>query len=206
MAGLIGRKLGMTRVFDDSGRSVTVTLIEAGPCAVTQIKTVATDGYDAIQVAFEEKKEKNSNKPESGHFSKAGIKPRRIVREFRNSDASEEYKLGDELGVDVFNEGERVTVTGLSKGKGFQGVVKRHGFGGGPKSHGQSDRLRAPGSIGQASYPARVFKGVKMGGRTGNDRITLKKRRVIRVIPEKNILMLEGTVPGANSGIVLIKR
>ncbi len=206
MAGLIGRKLGMTRVFDGSGRSVTVTLIEAGPCAVTQVKTVATDGYDAIQVAYDEKKEKNSNKPEAGHFSKAGIKPRRIVREFLNAGGAEQYKLGDELGVDFFSEGDRVTVTGQSKGKGFQGVVKRHGFGGGPKTHGQSDRLRAPGSIGQASYPARVFKGVKMAGRTGNDRVTLKKRRVIRVIPEKNILMLEGTVPGANSGIVLIKR
>ncbi len=205
MAGLIGRKLGMARIFDGQGKAVLVTVIEAGPCAVTQVKTKKLDGYDSLQLAFENKKEKNVNKPEAGHFSKAGVKAKRIVREFRGMDDAAEVKPGDEIGVDAFGEGQRVSVTGISKGKGFQGVVKRHGFAGGPKSHGQSDRMRAPGSIGQASYPARVFKGIKMGGRMGNDRVTLRKRRVVRIIPEKNILMLEGTVPGANSGIVLIK-
>ncbi|MCZ6820588.1 MAG: 50S ribosomal protein L3 [Calditrichaeota bacterium] len=206
MAGMIGRKIGMSRVFDEHGRVITVTIIEAGPCFVSQIKTRDRDGYSAVQIGFEDKKEKNVIKPESGHFAKAGVSSKRIVREFKSFDDIENLKPGDEINVDVFQEGDRVAVTGWSKGKGFQGVVKRHGFRGGPKTHGQSDRLRAPGSIGQASSPARVFKGMKMAGRTGNERVTIKNRKIIRVVPEKNILMVAGTVPGANSGIVLIKR
>lgn len=206
MAGMIGRKIGTSRVFDEHGRVITVTIIEAGPCFVSQIKTPDRDGYSAVQIGFEDKKEKNAIKPEVGHFAKAGVSSKRIVREFKSFDDIENLKPGDEIKVDVFREGDRVAVTGWSKGKGFQGVVKRHGFRGGPKTHGQSDRLRAPGSIGQASSPARVFKGMKMAGRMGNERITIRNRKIIRVVPEKNILMVAGTVPGANSGIVLIKR
>lgn len=206
MAGLIGKKVGMTRIFDEGGKSITVTIIEAGPCVVSQLKTEAHDGYDAVQVAFEYKKVKNTSKAEQGHLKKANTGPKRFVREFRSFSKDETVTVGDELKVDIFQEGECVSVTGWSKGKGFQGVVKRYNFGGGPKTHGQSDRFRAPGSIGQASYPARVFKGLKMAGRMGSNRVTLRGRRIVRIVPEKNILMIEGTVPGANSGLVLIKR
>ncbi|RMD86824.1 MAG: 50S ribosomal protein L3 [Calditrichaeota bacterium] len=206
MSGIIGRKLGMTRVFDGTGRDTPVTVIEAGPCYVTQIKTDETDGYTAVQLGFEEKKEKHTKKPEMGHFKRAGVKPLRILKEFRNFDNVEELKLGDEIKVDVFNEGELVKVTGWSKGKGFQGVVKRHGFGGGPKTHGQSDRWRAPGSIGQASFPSRVFKGLKMAGRTGNERVTIRNKRIVKVLPEKNIIMVEGGVPGPRKGLVIIQK
>ncbi|MFQ5602848.1 MAG: 50S ribosomal protein L3 [bacterium] len=205
MSGLIGRKLGMTRVFDSQGKNVAVTVIEAGPCAVTQIKTTENDGYDAVQIGFEDKKEKNTTKPEMGHFKKSGVKPKRILKEFRMAIMDDSFKLGDELKADVFAEGELVNVTAWSKGKGFQGTVKRHGFGGGPKTHGQSDRLRAPGSIGQSSYPSRVFKGMKMSGRMGNDKVTMKKKRVVKVFPDKNVILVEGSVPGPNSGLVLIK-
>ncbi len=206
MSGLIGRKLGMSRVFDGNGRNVVVTVIEAGPCAVTQIKREEVDGYNAVQLGFEDKKEKHTTKPELGHFARAGVAPKRIVREFRSFDDLDSLKPGDELKVDIFEEGDLVDVTGWSKGKGFQGVVKRHGFGGGPKTHGQSDRLRAPGSIGQSSFPSRVFKGLRMAGRMGNKRITLKRRRIVRVFPDKNVLMVEGPVPGPSSGLVLIKK
>jgi large subunit ribosomal protein L3 len=205
MSGIIGRKVGMTRVFDTRGKSVPVTVIEAGPCPVVQIKTVEKDGYEAVQLGFDEKKAKKVIKPEAGHFDKAGVKPTKIVTEFRDFLASE-VKPGDLVKVDSFVEGEKIQVTGWSKGKGFQGVVKRHGFRGGPKTHGQSDRLRAPGSLGQSSYPSRVFKGIRMAGRTGNDRVTLKKRRIVRIVPDKNIIMIEGSVPGSVNGLILLKK
>ncbi len=206
MSGIIGKKIGMTRVFDGDGRSVVATVIEAGPCYVTQVKTQETDGYSALQLGFEDKKEKKTNKPGMGHFSKAGIKPKRVLKEFRNFPNIGEFQLGDEVKADAFEVGTKVTVSGISKGKGFQGVVKRHGFGGGPKTHGQSDRLRAPGSLGQSSWPSRVFKGIRMPGRMGNDKVTLKKRRVLQVLPERNILLIEGTVPGSKSSVVIIKK
>ena len=206
MAGIIGRKIGMTRVFDDAGKSVSVTVIVAGPCSVTQIKTEKTDGYDSVQIGFLDKKEKNTSKPELQHFAKAGVKPKKVVKELRGFVDAENLKLGDDVTVEIFEEGEGVSVTGFSKGKGFQGVVKRHGFRGGPKSHGQSDRLRAPGSIGQSAYPGRVFKGMKMGGRMGNRKVTLKNKRIVKIEPEKNILMIKGPVPGPKSGLVLIRK
>lgn len=206
MSGIIGRKISMTRVFDENGKSVPVTVIDAGPCFVTQIKTSETDGYNALQLAFEDKKEKNTTKSQLKHFAKAGVTPKRVVKEFRSMDKADKYNPGDTIKVDVFKEGEKVTVSGWSKGKGFQGVVKRYGFAGGPKSHGQSDRLRAPGSIGQSSSPSRVFKGVKMGGRMGNQKVTLKNRRVVKIFEEKNMIMIEGAVPGARNGLVIITR
>lgn len=205
MAGIIGKKLGMTRIFLEDGQSIPVTVIEAGPCSVTQIKTTDTDGYEAVQIAFEEKKEKNTTKPELKHFAKAGVSPKKYVKEFKSFANISELKLGDEITVADFSEGEEVTLTGWSKGKGFQGVVKRHGFGGGPKTHGQSDRLRAPGSLGQSSYPSRVFKGMKMAGRMGGKRTTVRGRRVMKIVADKNIMMVEGTVPGSVNSLILIR-
>jgi len=206
MSGILGRKIGLTRVFDDLGKSVAVTIVEAGPCTVTQVKTASKDGYEAVQLGFEEKKEKNTPKPMIGHFKVCGTTPKRILKEFRNHGVETELKLGDQITVASFEENERVAVTAWAKGKGFQGVMKRHGFGGGPKTHGQSDRPRAPGSIGQASYPARVFKGIKMAGRTGGDKVTLKGRRIVQIIPEQNLLLIEGVLPGANSGLIIIQK
>lgn len=206
MVGIIGRKIGMTRVFDDAGKSVPVTVVVAGPCSVTQIKTEKTDGYDAVQIGFLDKKEKNTSKAELKHFAKAGVKPKKVVKEVKGFAETNKLKLGDSVTVEIFEEGEGVMVTGFSKGKGFQGVVKRHGFKGGPKTHGQSDRLRAPGSIGQSAYPARVFKGVRMGGRMGNRKVTLKNKKIIKIDVEKNILMIKGPVPGPNSGLLLIRK
>ena len=205
MIGIIGRKIGMTRIFDSRGRGVPVTIIEAGPCIVTQIKIKQTDGYEAVQVGYEEKKEKRTTKPERGHFA-TGVKPMRILKEFRGFEDAEALKLGDSIRVDLFAEGDLVKVTGWSKGKGFQGVVKRHGFSGGPKTHGQSDRLRAPGSLGQSSYPSRVFKGFKMAGRMGNEKVSIINKRVIKVDPEKNIIVIEGGVPGPNSGLIIMRK
>ncbi|TDI85252.1 MAG: 50S ribosomal protein L3 [Caldithrix sp.] len=206
MVGIIGRKIGMTRVFDDAGKSIPVTVVVAGPCSVTQIKTEKTDGYDAVQIGFLDKKEKNTSKAELKHFAKAGVKPKKVVKEVKGFAETNKLKLGDNITVEIFEVGEGVSVTGFSKGKGFQGVVKRHGFKGGPKTHGQSDRLRAPGSIGQSAYPARVFKGVRMGGRMGNRKVTLKKKKIIKIDVEKNILMIKGPVPGPNSGLLLIRK
>ncbi len=206
MSGIIGRKVGITRVFGDDGRSTTVTVVEAGPCTVSQIKTREKDGYSAIQLGFESKREKNAIKPEVAHFKKAGVGPKRIVREFRCFPEDAELSLGDEIKVDSFVEGDRITVAGWAKGKGFQGVMRRHGFGGGPKTHGQSDRPRSPGSIGQASYPARVFKGLRMAGRTGGQKVTLKHRKIVQIIPEKNLILIEGTVPGSKSGLLIIQK
>ena len=202
MRGLLGKKIGMTRFFDESGENIPATLIEAGPCTVLQVKTQEKDGYEAVQLGFDEKSEKRSNKPMMGHFNKAKAKPCRILKEFRNFEG--EVKIGDEIRVDIFSPGDRINLTGYSKGHGFTGVVKRHGFGGGPKSHGQSDRLRAPGSIGQSAYPKRVFRGIKMAGRHGNIRTTIRNLVVLKVFPEKNLLLVKGGIPGARNSIVEI--
>lgn len=203
MQGLLGKKIGMTRFFDETGMPKSATVIEAGPCKVVQIKTREKDGYNAVQLGFQDQIEKRVNKPLLGHFKQAGAGPQKILKEFRDFDG--EVKKGDELSVDIFSAGDRVNIIGMSKGKGFAGVVKRHNFSGGPKTHGQSDRHRAPGSIGQSAYPKRVFKGMKMAGRLGNDRVTLRHLRVLKVIPEKNMLLVEGSVPGARNSIVEIR-
>jgi large subunit ribosomal protein L3 len=213
MAGIIGKKVGMTSIFDENRRSIACTLIYAEPNVVTQIKTSEvredgkTDGYNAIQLAFDEAKEKNTSKPLQGHFTKAGTTPKRKMAEFDFGDSSLELKLGDTVGIDIFEEGEFVDIVGISKGKGFQGVVKRHGFSGvGGSTHGQHNRERAPGSIGSASTPSRVFKGMRMGGRTGTDRITVQNLRVLKVIPEKNLLVVSGSVPGHKGSYVIVEK
>ncbi|MBC7186347.1 MAG: 50S ribosomal protein L3 [Calditrichaeota bacterium] len=206
MLGLIGKKVGMTRLFDASGNMVPVTVIEAGPCYVAQIKTAEKDGYNAVQLAFGERRAKLATKPLLGHCQKANIKPPRVLREFRDFALAESVKLGDVLKADLFSEGDVVSVTGVSKGRGFAGVVKRHHFGGGPKSHGQSDRHRAPGSIGSSSFPSRSFKGLRMAGRMGGDRLTVRNLQVVKVDAEKNLIAVKGAVPGAPNGIVIIKK
>lgn len=194
----------MTSIFDDNGQAVPCTVIEAGPCTVTQIKTKERDGYDAIQLGFDEKKERLVNKPLRGHFGKSGSKPMRWLREFRNFNGTE-LKLGSEVRVDLFHQGDVVSVTGKSKGRGFQGVVKRHHFGGvGMTTHGQSDRVRAPGSIGSSSFPSRVFKGMRMAGRMGYAQVTVKNLTVLKVVPESNLLIVKGSIPGAINGYVEI--
>ena len=204
MSGLIGKKIGMTSFFDDNGKNIPCTLIEAGPCVVTQIKDESVDGYNSIQLGYRQAKEKRTSKALQGHFKKAGSELKRKVVEF---DFSEEFKLGDVLDVSVFEEGDFVDVAGTSKGKGFQGVVKRHKFHGvGDATHGQHNRLRAPGSIGAASYPARVFKGMKMAGRMGGVRVKTTNLRVVKVLKEDNILVLKGAVPGAKGSYVTIEK
>ena len=194
----------MTSVFSAEGKNLPCTVIEVGPCVVTQIKTLENDGYEAVQLGFEDKKEKHTTKPEMGHFQKAGVTPKRYLAEFKNEG---EYKLGDVITVDYFANESFVDVIGTSKGKGFQGVVKRHGFGGvGQTTHGQHNRARKPGSIGACSYPAKVFKGMRMGGQLGNERVTVQNLQVIKVIPEHNLLLLKGSVPGAKGSIVLIEK
>ena len=204
MPGLLGKKIGMTSVFSADGKNIPCTVIEVGPCVVTQVKTVDTDGYEALQLGFVEKKEKHTTKPEAGHFKKAGVAPQRYLAEFKDFDG--EYKLGDTIKVDtLFADGDFVDVIGISKGHGYQGVVKRHGFGGvGQSTHGQDDRLRAPGSIGACSYPAKVFKGMRMAGHMGSDRVTVENLRVIKVLPENNLLLVKGSIPGAKGSIVQI--
>ena len=205
MSGLIGKKIGMTSVFDESGNNVPCTVIEAGPCVVTQIRTEENDGYSAYQLGFDDKSEKNSSKALIGHAKKAGTHPKIKFAEFKGF--AEDLKLGDSIGVDHFEVGEFVDVSGISKGKGFQGVVKRHGFAGvGQATHGQHNRLRAPGSIGAASYPARVFKGMKMAGRMGNEKITIQNLKVIKVVAEKNLLVLKGSVPGHKNSFITIRK
>jgi len=205
MPGLIGKKIGMTSVFSADGKNIPCTVIEAGPCVVTQVKTVETDGYEAVQLAFDDKREKSTTKPEMGHFKKAGIDPKRKLVEFRELD--KEYKLGEVIGVDFVEENSFVDITGISKGKGFQGVVKRHGFGGvGQSTHGQHNRLRAPGSVGASSYPSRVFKGMRMAGRTGGDRVKVENLKVIKVIPENNLILVKGSVPGAKGSYLIIEK
>ncbi len=206
MTGLLGKKLGMTSIFDETGQVIPCTVIEAGPCFVTQIKTKERDGYEAVQIGFEQKREKTVTKPLIGHFAKANAKPARFVREFRGNGTAE-LQPGQEIKVDsVFSKGDTVSVIGTSKGRGFQGVVKRHHFGGGFRTHGQSDRERAPGSVGSSSYPSRVFKGQRMAGRMGGDRVTVRNLKVVRIIPDSNLLLVKGSVPGAINGYVEIHK
>ncbi|MCJ7733204.1 MAG: 50S ribosomal protein L3 [Anaerolineales bacterium] len=202
MKGLIGKKVGMTQLFDDAGKAVPVTVIKAGPCFVTQVRTVDKDGYSAVQLGFDETKPQRLTGGELGHLKKNELPPLRILREFRTDETLEE---GQALTVEVFEEGERVDIIGKSKGRGFAGVVKRYGFAGGPKTHGQSDRHRAPGSIGAGSTPGRVFKGKKMPGRMGTDTVTSQNLLVSRIDPENNIIAVRGSVPGPRNGLVIIK-
>lgn len=195
----------MTSVFSPDGKQTSCTIIEAGPCVVTQVKTTDSDGYNSLQLAFGDKKEKHSNKAEKNHFAKSNTSPKSFVTEFRNY--SDEKALGDTITVDIFTEGEHVNVVGTTKGKGFQGVVKRHGFHGvGEASHGQHDRQRAPGSIGGSSYPSRVFKGMRMAGRMGGDRVKMKGLKVVKIFPDKNYILISGSVPGHKGSIVLIQK
>jgi large subunit ribosomal protein L3 len=204
MPGLLGKKIGMTSVFSADGKNLPCTVIEVGPCVVTQIKTEGKDGYKAVQLGFQANKEKHTTKPQIGHFRKANVVPQRYLAEFK--DFETEYKLGDVLTATFFNEVRFVDVVGVSKGKGFQGVMKRHGFGGvGEMTHGQSDRQRKPGSIGACSTPSKVFKGTRMGGQMGNKRITVQNLEVLKVLPEQNLLMVKGSIPGARGSIVLIE-
>jgi large subunit ribosomal protein L3 len=204
MAGIIGKKIGMTSVYSAEGKNLPCTIIEAGPCVVTQIKTQEKDGYESIQLGFEDKKEKNTPKAMLGHFAKAKTSPKRKIVEFHGIN---DVNLGDSVTVDQFQEGEFVDVVGTSKGKGFQGVVKRHGFGGvGQATHGQHNRMRAPGSIGAASYPARVFKGMKMGGRTGGDRVKSINLQVLKVISDKNLIIVKGSVPGSKGSYLIVEK
>ncbi|MFB6320532.1 50S ribosomal protein L3 [Saccharicrinis sp. FJH54] len=203
MPGIIGKKIGMTSVFSAEGKNIPCTVIEAGPCVVTQVKTVENDGYKAIQLGFADKKEKSATKPELGHVKKAKTSPKKTYHEFKTFNG--DINLGDVITVDVFQENSWVDVTGTSKGKGFQGVVKRHGFGGvGQSTHGQHNRLRAPGSIGASSYPSRVFKGMRMAGQKGSDAVTIQNLRVLKVIPEKNLIVVKGSLPGAKGSFVII--
>ncbi len=206
MPGLLGKKIGMTSVFSADGKNVPCTVIEVGPCVVTQIKTVESDGYEAIQLGFEQKKEKHTTKPMAGHFNKAGVAPQRYLAEFKGFEG--EYKLGDTITVDgLFAESDFVDIQGTSKGKGFQGVVKRHGFGGvGQSTHGQHNRQRKPGSIGACSYPAKVFKGMRMAGQMGNEKVTIQNLQVLKVMPEHNLLMIKGSIPGSKGSIVIIEK
>src|SRR5690606_23935564 len=205
MKGIIGKKIGMTSIFDSTGRQTACTIIEAGPCVVTQVKTQESDGYNALQLAFGDKNEKHTSLSEKNHFAKAQTAAKKFVKEFRNY--SLEKNIGETIAVDIFTEGETVDVVGTTKGKGFQGVVKRHGFSGvGEASHGQHDRQRSPGSIGGSSYPSRVFKGMRMAGRMGGDRVKTKGLKVVKIFPDKNYILISGSVPGHNGSIVLIQK
>jgi large subunit ribosomal protein L3 len=205
MSGLIGKKIGMTSLYDDNGKNIPCTVLELGPCMVTQVRTKAVDGYEAVQLGFDDKAEKQVVKAEAGHFKKANVSPKKKLVEFQNFE--QELNLGDTITVDHFAEGDFVDVSGTSKGKGFQGVVKRHGFGGvGQATHGQHNRLRAPGSIGAASYPARVFKGMRMAGQMGNSKVKVLNLKVVKVVPEKNILVVKGCVPGHKNAYVIVQK
>jgi large subunit ribosomal protein L3 len=209
--GLIGKKIGMTSIFDEAGNNIACTVVEAGPCVVTQIKTEETDGYSSVQLGYGEAKAKNTSKPLQGHFEKAGTTPKKYVSEFRNFaqelGLGDDFKLGDVFSSDLFAEGDIISVIGTSKGKGFQGVVKRHNFRGvNDATHGQHNRQRAPGSIGAASYPAKVFKGMRMGGRTGGQRVKTKNLRVLRIIPDKNLILIKGAIPGHKGGFIILEK
>jgi large subunit ribosomal protein L3 len=207
MSGIIGKKIGMTSLFDANGKNVACTVIEAGPCFVTQVRTMENDGYEAIQLAYEDKKEKHSNKAEIGHFKKAGIAPKRVVKEFTRFEADHQKTFGDILKVDIFEEGEFIDVVGTTIGKGFQGVVRRHGFSGvGGATHGQHNRLRAPGSVGASSYPSKVFKGMRMAGHMGVDRVKMINLQIMKIVPEKNLLVIKGSIPGPSGSYVIVER
>ncbi len=206
MAGIIGKKIGMTSVFSVEGKNIPCTVIEAGPCVVTQVKTEETDGYNALQLAYGDKKEKKTTKAEFGHFKKAGVTPKRKVVEFKNT-YQETFELGQEIDVSVFHENDFVDVVGVSKGKGFQGVVKRHNFKGvNDATHGQHNRLGAPGSIGASSWPSRVFKGMRMAGRDGGKTVTIENLQVIKIVPEKNLIVVKGSVPGAKGSYIIMRK
>jgi large subunit ribosomal protein L3 len=205
MDTIFGRKLGMTRIFLEDGAAVPVTVLQAGPCPVVQVKTEESDGYNAVQLGFEEIRETLVNKPAAGHFKEAGVSPTRFLREVRTEE-NEDLKVGQELTVDIFEVGDLVDVTGVSKGLGFMGTVRRHGFSGGSKTHGQSDRWRAPGSIGQSSYPSRVFKGMRMSGRMGGESVTVKNLIVAKVDSDNNLICVQGAVPGKKRTFVRIKK
>jgi large subunit ribosomal protein L3 len=205
MSGLIGKKVGMTSIYNEAGKALPCTVIECGPCVVTQVRTEEVDGYTSVQLGFDDAKEKNVSKALLGHFKKAGVTPKKKLVEFYGFDS--EVKLGDSITVDHFEEGEYIAITGTSKGKGFQGVVKRHGFRGvGDATHGQHNRLRAPGSIGAASYPARVFKGMRMAGQMGNEQVTVENLQVLKVDAEKNLLVVKGSVPGPKNAYLIIRK
>ena len=205
MPGLLGKKIGMTSVFSAEGKNIPCTVVEVGPCVVTQVKIVAKDGYDAVQLGFGEQKEKHLTAPELGHFKKAGVAPKRYLAEFKGFEG--QYSAGDTITAELFSENDFVDVVGISKGKGYQGVVKRHGFGGvGQTTHGQHNRLRAPGSVGACSYPAKVFKGMRMAGQMGNRQVTVQNLQVIKIIPEHNIIMLKGSIPGSKGSIISIEK
>ena len=207
MSGILGKKIGMTSIYDESGKNIPVTVVEAGPCVVTQVKTKEKDGYDAIQMAFDERKVKNTPKALQKHFEKAGTTPKKVVREFSRFEEGHRKSLGETITVDVFMEGEFVDVTGISKGKGFQGVVKRYNFNGvGQATHGQHNRLRKPGSIGACAYPSRVFKGLRMGGHMGNRTVKAINLQIMKIVPEKNLLVVKGSVPGSKNGYLKIER
>lgn len=205
MSGIIGKKVGMTSIYDASGKNIPCTVIEAGPCVVTQVRTKEKDGYEAIQLAYDEKKEKHTTNALKGHFKSAGTTPKKVLVEFTRFE--EKMNLGDLVNVDVFSEGEYIDVVGTSKGKGFQGVVRRHGFSGvGDKTHGQHNRLRAPGSVGASSWPSRVFKGLRMAGQMGNNRVKMINLQVMKIVPEKNLLVIKGSVPGPSGSYVIVER
>ena len=207
MSGLLGKKIGMTSIYDASGKIVPCTVLEAGPCVVTQVKTVEKDGYDAIQLGYDEKKEKRTTKALKGHFAKAGTTPKKLLREFTRFEEGHKKQYGEVLDVTVFVEGEYVDVIGISKGKGFQGVVKRHGFGGvGDSTHGQHNRLRAPGSLGASSYPSRVLKGMRMAGQTGCKQVKMINLQIMKIVKEKNLILVKGSVPGPNGSYIKIER
>jgi len=204
MSGLIGKKIGMTSIYDESGKNIPCTVIQAGPCVVTQVRTKEVDGYEALQLGFDDKAEKQSNKALNGHYKKAGTTAKRRVVEFQGFE--QDFKLGDEILVDHFEEGEFVDVSGTSKGKGFQGVVKRHGFAGSERTHGQQSMNRAPGSVGAASYPARIFKGMRMAGRMGGEKVKVQNLRVLKVVKDKNLIVVKGAVPGHKNSYVIIQK
>jgi len=207
MSGLLGKKIGMTSIYDESGKNMACTVIQAGPCVVTQILTKERDGYDAIQLAFDDLDERKVNKPMRGHFAKAGITPKRIMAEFTRFEAGHRKSFGEVIGVEVFTVGEFIDVSGLSKGKGFQGVVRRHNFHGvGDATHGQHNRLRAPGSLGASSYPSRVFPGMRMAVHMGNKKVKMINLKILRIIPENNIIVVKGSVPGANGSYLKLER
>jgi large subunit ribosomal protein L3 len=204
MKGLIGKKVGMTSVFDEEGKLTPCTIIQAGPCVVTQVKTIATDGYDAVQIGYGSKKDKNTSSAMKGHFQKAGVSSQAKLVEFRGKS---EVNAGDVIGIELLNEGDKITIIGTSKGKGFQGVVKRHGFSGvGGATHGQHDRLRAPGSLGACSTPSRVFKGMKMAGRVGVDRVTQAKMKIVKILADKEMFLVKGAIPGHKGAYVIIEK